>query len=293
MADHQHLYIRQGIGFHQLFLGAAGHIAGNEQIKVSGTGQRCQAQLVQIAAGLHRRIDGQNGIAQRIGRLLRHIGHLRALLLRQRHQTLPNAILILDVRQVDRLHRDTAQHLVQTVGVIGVVVGHHHSAQFPDAHAVQRVGGQTAGVFIAVAAAAVHQCRLTAGGQNDALALSHIQRQGGQYAVLIVLTVDPDGRRQRQHRQCRCQQVFPLAVRRGGTADKGRVQKQQPVDEIGIGEIHRVIAPGHHAVGDPQNVPHQRPGDPTQQASQRQPHKAQQHRHKGSHEAPSRRRHRQ
>ena len=288
MADHQHLQVGQRVGLRQELLGLSGHVAGDEQVEVPGGGQGGEPLLVQIAGGQQGRIDGEDSLAQGDTGGLgdEHHGHAPAL--RQGHQAVADAVFVLDVRQVECVHRQAGQDLRKAVGVVSVVMGDDHGGQTADAGALQRVGGHRAGVHVGVAAAAVHQRRFAAGAQGHALPLPHVQHGGAERAVPLPVDVEPQAGGQGQHRQGGGQGVLALAVRGDGAADKGGVYIQQPHPEVHVGKVHRVVGYGQQQMGRPEDVFDQQKGHIARDMAQGRPHKAQEGGDEGRHEGVAR-----
>ena len=292
MAHHQHLDIRQRKLLYELFLRISGHVPGDKGIKIPCGAQIRQSLLVQISRA-HRRIDGQHGAAHRQSVNVRHHGHSNVLLPGQLQQPVPHAVLVLNIRQQQPLHRHPGQQLLQPIGVVGVIVGHRHRRQPVDAHALQLVCRPGSGADIAVAGSAVHQHRLLPGIQGHTLALVHVQRHHGQVSIPVQPGVESHRQQQRHRRQSCGRSILPHPVPGQRAPAEHGIHIQQPVFQKTVGKIHRMPRDGGQQPGGPQHIPYQPEAYPTQHPGRRQPHKAHQHRYEAGHKIPARRRYRQ
>lgn len=121
-----------------------------------GAAQHGQTLLVHVTLA-YRRVQRHHHVARCRQRGAAHPLHLNIILLRRFQQTLPDAVLILHVRQVQGIHRYPGQQRIQAVGMVGVEMGDGYRLQPVDSHSGQLIRRHGARVDIAVGAAAVHQ----------------------------------------------------------------------------------------------------------------------------------------
>ena len=178
VARHQHLDIGEGLRLHQPQLPLLLHVAGDEHIGTPNGGQHSEPQLVGAPGAGHGR---QNGDAA--GELDRLPDKTRrdAPFLRDGSDLRPERVVLLHIGQDDVLHVHPVQKLGDSVGVVGVVMGHHQQVDIAAAQGLEVVGGHIARIVPAVAAA-VHQGEEVPRPHQHALSLAHVQHRHRQRA---------------------------------------------------------------------------------------------------------------
>ena len=174
VAHRQHLQVGQLGVAEQQFFHVGAHIAGDQHVKLPLGGQDGEALLVGLPAA--QRGDEADGppLPQVQGGVTLDIQYLRAPLLGQGDDLLPEGAVRLHVGDGQSVHVYPPQELGHPVGVVVVEVGEHQQVQPPHAPVGQVVGGRVPGTVIAVPAA-IHQGQEAAGAHQNALPLAHVQ----------------------------------------------------------------------------------------------------------------------
>ena len=284
VAHHQRLDVRQIVLGDQLPLRRHVHVAGDQQVIVAVGAEDSQTLLV-VPCHLPRRVDGEAALPQGQDRLLPDVPDVRAVIPGGQLHLEPHPGVVGHVRQQERPHPGPGQQLRHAGDMVVVVMGQDQVVQGPAAHGGQVVRRDAAGVIPAVAAAAVHQGELPAGGQQHALPLAHVQHVGVQAAAGVVGRPQIHRRRQGHRRQHCGHGVFPPlpGPQKAGGGEQD-VQKHQPVFQIRVGEVHRVVGNGGQHPGHPQDVSRQQGRGKADHRPQGQPEEAGQHRQQSQHE---------
>ena len=244
VSHQQDLHIRELVHLRQGQLRGAGHIPGNKQVKVAAGAEVGESLLVHVALA-HRGKNRDGGRPQGDLRLLRNEDDPDIFRRRQGHQLVPNAVLVLYFGQVQRIHSHPLQKLRQAVGMVGVVVGHRHGGKALHAHAAQLRKHLLGGLFIAVAAAAVHQDRVLPGPKQGAGSLAHIHSHCRQGVAAKFSGAQGDAQNQGEKGNPRRKGVFSPSVPAENAQEKDGVYKHQPPHKIGIGvRVESVVGDG-------------------------------------------------
>lgn len=127
---------------------------------------------------------------------------------RRQIQDLPPGHPVLRLRRdQEGLYLHPGEQSFHAVDVIGVKVGQDQIVQPTVAQGQQIVGGDGPGIVPAVGTAAVHQGGPFSPGEQDALALAHVQRQNLQLSGKAIRS-QADRHRQRNGRQAAARAYF-------------------------------------------------------------------------------------
>ena len=160
-----------------------------------------------------------------------------------------------------------------------VVVGQEKVAELAAAGALQGLRRDAAGVLPAVEAAAVRQGEVALGGEDDALALAHVQDLGVETAVGVAQGPQVHGVEKAGGGKSRREEPLPLSLLPGEPGDaEEQVEKPQPVFEVRIAEVEGVVGDLRQEPRHPEEVADQKPRQEGQDRPQGQPEEAQRHR---------------
>ena len=180
VACHQHFDVRQGDGLHQPQLPLLLHVAGDEHISLPHRGQHREAQFVGAPGARHGRENGNaTGELDRLPDKTRR----DTLFLRDGGNLCPEGVVRLHVGEDELPYRHPVKQLGDTIGVVGVVVGHHQQVDVAAAQGLEVVGGHVPRVVPAVPAA-VHQSEEITRPHQHALPLAHVQNGDRQVSLI-------------------------------------------------------------------------------------------------------------
>ena len=278
VAHHQGLDVRQVVALDEPPLHLRVDVPGDEQVIVPGGDQVDKTPLVGAVIP-QGRIDGEGGFPQGESSLLRNEADLGAVGLR-RGQDRRLGVGVAAIRRAEQgLRPHPLQKALDAGDMVIIVVGQEKVAELAAAGALQGLRRDAAGVLPAVETAAVRQGEVALGGEDDALALAHVQDLGVEAAVGVAQGPQVHGVEEAGGGKPRREEPFPLPLLPGepGNAEE-QVEEPQPVLEVGIAEIKGVVGDPRQEPRHPEEVADQKPRQEGQDRPQGQPEEAQRHR---------------